>query len=199
MINERKAFLIVDMQNDFCRGGALPVPGADELIPVINCYTHLFHEYGYTIFASRDWHQPTARHFKRQGGAWPQHCIQNTYGAAFHPQLLLPEETCIISKGTADNADGYSIFEGRDQYGGLFSEILVGRAIETVFVCGVATDYCVKQSVLALLFFGCSVCVLADAIKGWSPEKETAALNTMKELGAFIMAKEEVLHEIEVA
>ncbi|MCM8792549.1 MAG: isochorismatase family protein, partial [Candidatus Omnitrophica bacterium] len=112
MLKLKKALLIVDLQNDFCPGGRLAVPRGDKIVPIINKYIKLFSKNKLPIFASRDWHPKRTTHFKKFGGLWPVHCVQNTKGAQFHPKLRLPQETIIISKGMSPQKDSYSAFDG---------------------------------------------------------------------------------------
>src|SRR3990172_2479969 len=98
-ITHNSALIVVDVQNDFCPGGALPVPEGDKVIPVLNKYMELFKRLGEPIYASRDWHQAITKHFKEYGGAWPPHCVQGTLGAEFHSELVLPEDVEVVSKG----------------------------------------------------------------------------------------------------
>ncbi|MFN3974245.1 MAG: isochorismatase family protein, partial [Dehalococcoidia bacterium] len=109
------ALLVVDVQNDFCPGGALPVPRGDSVVPVLNTYIALFQRLGYPVIASRDWHPPQTRHFKPFGGVWPVHCVQGTWGAQFHPNLRLPPDVLIVSKGMDPEQDSYTAFDGIDE------------------------------------------------------------------------------------
>jgi len=119
-----KALLIIDVQNDFCPGGALAVPEGDKIVPVLNRYIELFLSKGLPIFASRDWHPEKTKHFKDFGGLWPKHCIQKTRGAEFHPGLKLPDKIIILSKGMDPEKDSYSVFQGADSQGKSFLNLL---------------------------------------------------------------------------
>lgn len=165
-MKHNKALLVVDVQNDFCPGGALAVPEGDKVIPALNKYVKLFSRENLPIFASRDWHPPETKHFKDFGGRWPSHCIQRTKGARFHPDLKLPEETIVLSKGMDPDKDSYSAFQAVDSKGAEFLNLLKNFGINELFVGGLATDYCVKSSVLDALKFGLNVRLLIDAIKG---------------------------------
>jgi nicotinamidase/pyrazinamidase len=160
------ALLIVDLQIDFCPGGLLPVPRGDRVVPVMNRYISLFRERGLPIIASRDWHPEKSSHFKAYGGSWPNHCIRETKGASFHPDLHLPEETIVVSKGTDPEKDAYSAFLGKDGTGRLLAEILGAMGIEELYIGGLATDYCVRESVLEGLQRGLRVTLLTDASAG---------------------------------
>jgi len=181
-----KALLIVDVQNDFCPQGALPVPKGDKVVPVINCYLKIFQRNKYLIFASRDWHPRKTAHFKEFGGSWPVHCVQKTKGARFHPRLKLPRTAIILSKGCKRDQDGYSAFTGADPNGKLFKEILELHGIEELYVAGLATDYCVKSSVLDALKAGFKVKLLTDAVNGVNikPDDSKKAVRQMIRAGA---------------
>jgi len=182
----KSALLIVDVQNDFCPGGALPVAEGDSIIPVLNRYCALFVEKGLPVFMSRDWHPEITSHFKVFGGIWSAHCVMGSKGAEFHPGMKLPDKAVIISKGMNPSKDDYSAFDGFDKYGKSFSEILRNLAVTKLFVGGLATDYCVKESVLAALQHGISVTLLEDAIRGVDikPGNSATAIAEMKAAGA---------------
>jgi len=193
-MEEKKALLIVDVQNDFCPGGALAVPQGDKIVPVLNKYMLIFSKKKWPIFASRDWHPKQSKHFKKFGGPWPEHCIQNTRGARLHPGLRLPEETIVISKGMDPDKDSYSAFQAVDAKGTEFFELLKSSGTKELFVGGLATDYCVKSSVLDALKFGFKVKLLIDAIKGVNikPEDSEQAIEEMVRGGAKKMTLEEL-------
>lgn len=176
------ALLIVDVQNDFCPGGALAVPEGDQIVPVLNDYAARFEK----VYASRDWHPSGTRHFQAQGGPWPVHCVQDTAGAAFHRDLRLPAGTEVITKGTSMEDHGYSAFEGADARGREFGEALTKNDVKHLYVGGLATDYCVKASVLDGLKQGLDVVVLLDAIKGIDvkPGDMARSLDEMLRAGA---------------
>jgi nicotinamidase/pyrazinamidase len=133
--------LIVDMQNDFCSGGALPVPDGDRVVSALNQYIDEAIAHGMTVYASRDWHPAVTRHFKQHGGPWPAHCVQGTHGARFHPNLRLPATAVVVTKGEDLNSAGYSAFEGRTSEGRAFLTDLGERGIRHLYVGGLATDY----------------------------------------------------------
>jgi nicotinamidase/pyrazinamidase len=163
---QNKALLIVDVQNDFCPGGALPVPEGDRVVPVLNAYAERFARAGQPVFASRDWHPEVTKHFKAQGGPWPPHCVAESRGAAFHPQLKLPREASVLTKGTDPEDDGYSAFEAADPQGRNLAGALQQQHVESLYVGGLATEYCVRASVLDGLKNGLDVVVLLDAVRG---------------------------------
>ena len=182
----KKALLIVDVQNDFCPGGALAVPEAERIIPILNKYINLFLGLNLPIFACRDWHPEETKHFKRFGGLWPEHCLANSKGAMFHPKLRLPHNAIVLSKGVDPEKESYSAFQAADSNGTRFSNLLKITGIKELFAGGLATDYCVKCSVLDALKFGFKVKLLTDAIKGVDVKKgdSEAALAEMASLGA---------------
>ena len=161
VVDETSALIIVDVQRDFCTGGALPVPDGDTVVPVLNRYVQKFVKASAPIYATRDWHPQNHVSFTSQGGSWPQHCVQNTDGAEFHPSLALPERVKIISKAREPSREAYSGFEGTD-----LAEDLRKQGMRHVFIGGLATDYCVKNTVLDALGLGFDVILLEDAIRG---------------------------------
>ncbi len=160
----RDALVIVDVQNDFCPGGALAVPDGDRVVPVLNGYAERFARDGAPVFASRDWHPVRTKHFKADGGVWPPHCVQGTRGAEFHPELRLPAGTEVVSKGMDPETDAYSCFQAETAEGLPFAAALGERGAGRLFVGGLATDYCVKATALDALKEGFEVVVLEDAV-----------------------------------
>jgi nicotinamidase/pyrazinamidase len=182
----RDALVIVDVQNDFCPGGALGVPGGDAVVPVLNRYAERFAAAGAPVFASRDWHPSKTSHFKAYGGVWPPHCVQGTAGAEFHPDLALPAGTAVVSKGMDPNEDAYSCFQAETADGLPFTAALGEAGAGRLFVGGLATDYCVKSTVIDGAREGFEVVVLADAIAAvdLSPGDGAKALEEMRAAGA---------------
>jgi nicotinamidase/pyrazinamidase len=182
----KKALLVVDVQNDFCPGGALPVPGGDTIIPNLNKYIEFFSRKKLPVFVSRDWHPKMTRHFKKFGGVWPVHCVQNTKGAQFYPRLKLPKEAIILSKGMDPEKDSYSAFQGEDPCGMSLLNLLKIFGVEELYVGGLATDYCVNSSAVDALMHGFKVRILMDAIKGVNlkPQDSEEAIKEMVKLGA---------------
>lgn len=160
------ALLLVDVQNDFCTGGTLAVPQSEEVIDALNRHIVAAETRGMPVYASRDWHPATTSHFKAYGGVWPVHCVQNTTGAAFHPALRLPADTIVVTKGDRPDDHGYSAFQGTTVTGETLLADLRRRGIGHLYVGGLATDYCVRASVLDALDAGLQVTVLEDAIAG---------------------------------
>jgi len=185
----KRALLIVDVQNDFCPGGSLAVPEGDRIVPTLNRYIRIFSREKLPIFASRDWHPKDSKHFKQFGGIWPKHCIQNTKGARFHPDLKLPKETIVLSKGMDPDKDSYSAFQAVDSNGTEFFQLLKALGINEIFVGGLATDYCVKSSVLDGLKSGFKVNLLMDGIRGVNikPKDSEEAIEEMVSRGAMKM------------
>jgi nicotinamidase/pyrazinamidase len=160
----RDALVVVDLQNDFCPGGALAVRDGDAIVPVVNRYLDRFGEAGAPVFLTRDWHPAVTAHFQAYGGVWPPHCVQGTPGAAYHPGLAPPAEAVIVSKGMDPEQDAYSAFQAEDPSGRRLPTILKERGIRRLYVGGLATDYCVRATVLDALRDGFEVVVLTDAI-----------------------------------
>ncbi len=178
------ALLVVDVQNDFLPGGNLAVPSGNEVVPVMNRYIERFVQAGLPVYATRDWHPGNHCSFKPQGGTWPPHCIAGTAGAQFPATLRLPDHTVVISKATTQEKDAYSGFEGTDLAGRL------RRArIERLFVGGLATDYCVLNTVIDALHLGLQVLLLHDAIRAVEvhPGDGQAAIDEMARQGARLL------------
>jgi nicotinamidase/pyrazinamidase len=180
------ALIVVDLQNDFCPGGALGVPGGDEIVPAINRAIAYFSDHALPIFASRDWHPEKTSHFRAYGGAWPPHCIQGTAGAGFHPALQLPPEVRIVSKGMNPDSDDYSAFHARDNEGAPVAALLAALGVSHIVICGLATDYCVKETAIEARRCGLSVTVLTDAVRGVdvTPGDSERAMAAMTAAGA---------------
>jgi nicotinamidase/pyrazinamidase len=162
-INFTKAdiLLVTDVQVDFLPGGALPVPEGDQVLPILNDYIRIFRKAGVPIFATRDWHPPNHMSFTTQGGPWPPHCVQDSEGARFHPDLKLPEDTVIISKAMNPAKESYSSFDNTE-----LASMLALKKICQIFICGFATDYCVVNTVLDARKLGFETVILLDAIRG---------------------------------
>lgn len=183
---EKAALLIVDLQTDFCPGGALPVRAGDQVIAPLNAAAQLFKAAGLPVLASRDWHPPQTRHFRDFGGIWPVHCVAGTKGAAFPPDLRLPEGTMILSKGSDPAFDGYSAFEGVTTDGRQLAELLTELGVQRLYIGGLATDYCVLATTLEARQRGLAVTVLTDAVAAveLAPGDASTALAKMKRAGA---------------
>ena len=179
--HKKKALLVVDVQNDFCPGGSLAVAGGDEVVPALNRLMKQFLDRNEPVFKTRDWHPAKTKHFAAYGGAWPIHCVQGTRGAEFHPDLLDDPRIKIISKGMNESADGYSGFDGTN-----LAQLLREQDIKEVWVGGLATDYCVKHTVLDALREGFRVKALADAMRpvNINPNDGAQAIEEMRNAGA---------------
>ena len=194
-MSRRDALILVDVQNDFCPGGALAVQNGDEVVPVLNRYIARFLDVGLPIFATRDWHPVKTSHFKAYGGIWPVHCVQGTHGAEFHPDLKLAPEITIVSAGMAPDEDGYSGFLGRDSTGTLLAVLLRDRGVERLFVGGLATDYCVKHTVLDGIQQGFQVVLIGDAVRGvnLNPDDSEQAIKEMSAAGAIVVREADTI------
>ena len=172
---------MVDVQNDFCPNGALAVPQGDEVVGPLNKIIDEFLERGAPVYKTRDWHPPTTKHFEAYGGKWPVHCVQNTKGAEFHPALRDDPRINVVSKGLGDK-DSYSAFDETD-----LASQLHKQDVEEVVVGGLATDYCVKNTVLDALKNGFKVKALKDAMRAVDPGHSERALGEMRAAGAEIV------------
>lgn len=178
----RTALLIVDVQNDFCPGGTLAVPEGDKIIAPLNLLIEKCRESKMPVFATRDWHPPDHCSFVERGGAWPVHCVRETRGAGFHPGLKIdPSLDSIISKAGDREKDAYS---GFDRTG--LARLLREKSVKTLWVGGLATDYCVKATVLDAMKEGFDVFVVTDCVKGVdvNPGDSQRALEEMERAGA---------------
>jgi nicotinamidase/pyrazinamidase len=153
----KDALLIVDVQNDFCPGGALAVPSGHEVIPVINRLL----KHGWLAVATMDWHPADHCSFEPHGGSWPPHCVQGTAGAELHPDLDATQIQLVITKGSHPHEEAYSGFHGTE-----LAATLRAKGVRRVVVCGIATDYCVRATAHDALQEGFEVLVLEDAIQG---------------------------------
>ncbi|MCK9603048.1 MAG: bifunctional nicotinamidase/pyrazinamidase [Candidatus Omnitrophica bacterium] len=185
-MKSKKALLVVDVQNDFCPGGALGVPAGHKIAPVINKYIRIFLKKKSVIFATRDWHPVRTKHFKDFGGLWPVHCIQNTLGAAFHPELKLPKEAILLYKGMNPDKDSYSAFHAEDESGVGLLVWLKRLGIKEIYIAGLATDYCVKYSAIDAIKYGLKVKILIDAVQGVNlkPDDSKDAIEKITKMGA---------------
>ena len=173
--------LIADVQNDFLPGGALGVLRGDEVVPILNLYMAAFGLRGLPIFASRDWHPTKHCSFREQGGIWPVHCVAGTEGAEFHPDFHLPPSTIVISKATDPKKEAYSAFEGTT-----LDEHLRETGVRRLFIGGLATDYCVLNTVRDAIKRSYAVCLLMDGIRAVNlkPDDGRKAEEEMIRLGA---------------
>jgi nicotinamidase/pyrazinamidase len=185
----RTALLVVDVQNDFADpAGSLYVNGGESVVPTIAQEVSDAREAGALVVYTQDWHPEHTPHFAKDGGTWPDHCVQHTWGAAFHPDLPVDGE--VLRKG-ADGRDGYSAFSVRDPETGETEETILGsllleRGIERVVIAGLATDYCVVETVLDARLLGLPVTVLTEAIRAvdLEPGDGERAIARMRDAGA---------------
>lgn len=154
------ALIVVDVQNDFLPGGALPVPYADRVIEPLNACIGACRRHGAPVFATRDWHPRDHCSFRARGGPWPAHCIAGSVGAAFAPGLALPPDVHIVSKATHRDQEAYSGFQGTDLF-----EQLRSCGCRRVLIGGLATDYCVRCTALDARQLGLQVLLLRDAVR----------------------------------
>jgi len=182
----KKALLIVDLQNDFLPGGALPAPQGDRVIPVINRLQDHFD----MVIASRDWHPEGTIHFEK----WPAHCVQGSFGASFPAALKTDRITAQLLKGTRNTDDGYSAFEATNIS---LETFLKEKGIEEIVVCGLTTEYCVRNTVMDALKAGFKTRVIKDAVAAVKafPGEEEKAWKEMAAAGALITTHEAVTGE----
>jgi nicotinamidase/pyrazinamidase len=175
------ALVIVDVQNDFLPGGALAVPKSDEILPVVNSYIAIFEKRGLPIYMTRDWHPADHCSFKECGGPWPTHCVAGTHGAAFSEELKFNSSFTLVSKATDSKVEAYSDFSTTN-----FEPSLRAFGVSRLFVCGLATDYCVFNTVKDALSLGFRTYLLLDAIRGVNvrPDDSQKAEQEMIRLGA---------------
>jgi nicotinamidase/pyrazinamidase len=176
------ALLIVDVQNDFCPGGALPIPDGDAVVPILNEWIDAAQAQGIPIYASRDWHPPGHISFKEKGGRWPPHCLQDTHGAAFHPALRLPDHAIKVTKGVRFDQDQNSAFDQT----GLLEEFRRAR-VRRVWIGGLAQDVCVLASALDARQAGFAVFLIAEATRPVTPEGGSTSLRQMCDVGITIL------------
>jgi nicotinamidase/pyrazinamidase len=179
----KKALLIVDVQNDFCPGGALAVKDGDKVVPVINGIIDKFD----LVLASKDWHPVDSVHFEK----WPVHCVQNTYGADFHPDLQTDKIDRVLLKGTQNKDDGYSAFEATNVS---LADFLRGEGVTDLYVCGLATDYCVKATALDACKLGFRTYVITDAVAAvnLNPGDDKKALEEISSQGCILVNSNEI-------
>jgi nicotinamidase/pyrazinamidase len=183
MLKAGDALLIVDVQNDFCPGGALAVSKGDEVVPILNRWIEEAGAAGVPVFASRDWHPANHISFKQRGGPWPPHCIRDTFGAAFHPDLKLPPDVEVISKAETSDADSYSAFGGTD-----LSERLRDVGVKRLWIGGLAQDYCVRASALDAIKEGFEVHLIVNATRAVNvkPDDGQRAIDEIKRAGGIL-------------
>ena len=186
------ALIVVDVQSDFCPGGALAVDRGDTIIPRINKVVRAFEGKSLPIFFTRDWHPTDHVSFRNRGGPWPPHCVMGTPGAEFHPALKKPEGSMVVSKGSLPDSEAYSGFQGTD-----LATRLRKLGVREVVIGGLATDYCVKETALDAIEAGFEASILEDCIMGVEVHKGDSirALQAMVKAGA---KKTDSLHTVNV-
>jgi nicotinamidase/pyrazinamidase len=184
------ALLIVDPQIDFCPGGSLGVAEGDAIMPVVNAWAEAAERAHIPIFVSRDWHPPRTTHFAEYGGVWPVHCVAGQRGADFHPDFRVPRSAVIVSKGMGEQEDAYSAFQARDEHGVPLPELLVRAGVRRLYILGLATDYCVKESALSALQSGLDVSVVPEGIRAVNlqPGDDERALEAVREAGGQVLS-----------
>lgn len=186
----KKALIVVDLQKDFCQGGALEVSEGDQVVAPINQLIDYFLENNLPIFLTRDWHPSNHLSFKEFGGIWPPHCIAGTEGANFHDQLKIPQEAIVVSTATEPDKEAYSGFEGTH-----LIKILKAEKVTELVVVGLATDYCVKETVLDGLKGDFNVTVVNEGIRAVNvkPRDGQDAVREMKRKGAKFVSLAQVV------
>lgn len=178
-VEETDVLVVVDVQNDFCPGGALPVTDGHMVVAPLNSVIPKFRR----VVFSRDWHPVDHCSFSDQpeykDGSWPEHCMQDSPGAEFHGDLIVPMDAVIISKGTHPESEAYSAFQGEES----LAQRLSAWGIQRVFIAGLTTDYCVRATALDSINFGFPTYVLVDACRAVAPATGEAALEEMRAAG----------------
>lgn len=191
----QEALIIVDLQNDFCPGGSLAVPQGDQVVSVIQDWAERFQRQNKCVITTQDAHPPDHVSFRDRGGPWPPHCVVGTRGFELHPDLKLAAHPR-FHKGFLRDVDAYSGFEGRlvqdqstDHDAPSLEQYLRQQNIDTLYVGGLATDYCVRATVLDALKRRFTTTVLLDAVRGVNvnPSDSDKALEDMQRHGARLL------------
>ena len=191
--DDRTALVVVDLQNDFADpGGSLSVAGGEAIIPLVNAEVRAATEAGAVVVATQDWHPESTPHFAKDGGIWPVHCVADTWGAELHPSFDLTADAPRVRKGM-NGEDGYCAFFMRDPVSGEeipteLDQLLKDRGIERVVVCGLATDYCVRETAIDSVGLGYETTLLAEAIAAVNlqPDDGARAMSEMGEAGVTV-------------
>lgn len=180
-LREGDALIVIDIQRDFLPGGSMAIFAGDKVVGPLNAYIAAFDAHGLPIFLTRDWHPANHCSFKNARGRWPPHCMQGTPGAQWPAELKIPAQARIVSKGTDARIEAYSGFSGTS-----LLPILQELGVRRLFIGGLATDYCVHDTVMDARLHGFEVVVLADAIRGVNaePGDETRSIREMLSRGA---------------
>jgi nicotinamidase/pyrazinamidase len=184
-----KALILVDIQKDFCPGGALAVAEGSQVVSPSNELIRLFERKSWPIFMTRDWHPEDHCSFRENGGLWPAHCIEGTDGARFHEGIILTPFAVIISKAAEKNREAYSGFQGTD-----LEDRLRSLKVQDLIVTGLATDYCVKSTVLDALRLGFNVTVIEEAVRAvdLQPGDGQRAIDEMRRAGAAVVSLQDL-------
>ncbi|MGD9656246.1 MAG: isochorismatase family protein [Methylocystis sp.] len=169
------ALILVDVQRDFCAGGALEIPDADRIVPLVNGLIVEADAAGVPIVASRDWHPPGHASFHEAGGPWPAHCVQGGEGAQFHPDLRLPERAIIVSKGEAPERDQLSAFDATG-----LADRLRSLGVRRVLIVGLALDVCVLETALDAALEGFETHLRLAGARAITREGARAAVEKMR-------------------
>jgi len=188
MMTSHDCLLVTDIQNDFCPGGALGIAAADEIIEPINRIMERFP----LVVSTQDWHPENHCSFKAQGGPWPVHCVQNSWGADFHPKLNTKPISLHIHKAQFVNREAYSSFQETP-----LKDELEKRKVRHIFIVGLATDYCVKQTSLDALRYGFQLTVIEDLVGAVnvSPGDGEKALEEIRSSGGTLISSKDLLKE----
>jgi nicotinamidase/pyrazinamidase len=178
-LKDKRALVVVDLQRDFCPGGALAVKNGDEVVRPINSLVDGFEAAGQPVIFTRDWHPKDHCSFKPQGGTWPPHAVRDTPGAGFQPTLHVPQGATVISKGTERDSEAYSGFEGTG-----LSKRLKRMKVKDLYVSGLATDYCVKNTAMDAIREGFRVFIVTDCVKGVNLKRTASATAFRTMVGA---------------
>lgn len=187
------ALILVDVQNDFCPGGALAVSEGDQIVPIINRLMPKFS----LVISTQDWHPANHISFKDQGGPWPPHCVQGSRGSELHSALETGPIAHYFRKASSPEKDDYSEFAGKDDRGRKLDQVLKSKGVKKLYVVGLATDYCVLETVLDGLKLGYEVYPVTDAMRAVNvnPEDGENALQRMAGSGAILVTSDEVLNQ----
>ena len=205
-----KALILVDIQNDFCDGGALAVPRGQEVVPVANKLMEWFFDKGWEVIGTQDWHPKDHGSFASVHGVepftmgelsgqpqmmWTDHCVQGTKGAELHSDLewIIPVVFCKGMDPTVDSYSGFADNGGKNESG--LADYLRGRDVDEVFVCGLATEYCVKFTAMDALNRGFKVNLVSDACRGLELQTVIDAINEMNNAGVSIITSENVKNQ----
>jgi nicotinamidase/pyrazinamidase len=189
LLKPKDALLVVDMQNDFCEAGALAVPDAAAIIPEINQALRAASEKGLVCLASRDWHPAEHCSFVAAGGSWPAHCVQGSYGAQFHPSLVLQDDMVVVNKGFIAGEEQYSAVYGQLQHNPNLTmlQYLNDHSVQRVWVVGLALDYCVRATALELAQEGFTTLVALSATRAIDTAASAALLDELSDAGIIVV------------